>query len=150
MFTGPQRPNSMPRDAEHFHRNLARLASGGESSDRIAHRAALAWFNLYAALSPIIGNGGVMTLFKRSVSMTRAAHPWLASMPEEFELPGDFTALQAALAQQASIEAAAGNKAVLQTFLDILMSLIGESLAERLLSSVWDDSSHDDMRETSR
>lgn len=141
--------NSMPRDAEHFHRDLARLASEG-SSERIAYRAALAWRNLHAALSPIIGHGGVVALFKRSVSMTRTTHPWLASMPEELERPGDFTALQTVLSQQASVEAAAGNRAVLQTFLDILTSLIGESLAERLLSSVWDDSSHDDMRETSR
>jgi hypothetical protein len=91
-----------------------------------------------------------MALFKRSVSMTRATHPWLALMPEELERPGDFTALQTVLSQQASVEAAAGNGAVLKAFLDILTSLIGESLAERLLSSVWDDSSHDDMRETSR
>lgn len=144
--------NSMPRDAEHFHRDLARLASGGESSERIAYRAALAWRDLHAALSPIIGNGGVTALFKRSVSMTRSTHPWLASMPEELEQPGDFAALQAALTQQAGVEAAAGNRAVLRTFLDILTSLIGESLAERLLSSVWDDiSSNDgDMREPSR
>jgi hypothetical protein len=140
----------MHRDAEDFHRDLARLASGGESSERIAYRAVLAWRNLHVALSPIIGIGGVMALFKRSVSMTRTTHPWLASMPEEPELPGDFTALQTVLSQQASVEAAAGNRAVLETFLGILTSLIGGSLAERLLSSVWDDSSHDDMRETSR
>jgi len=141
----------MPRDAEHFHQDLALLAGQGADSERIASRAALAWRDVHTALSPIIGHGGVMALFKRSVSMTRATHPWLASVQEELEQPGDFAALQAALSQQTSAEAAAGNSAVLQKFIDILTSLIGESLAERLLSSVWDDSSNDDdMRETSR
>jgi hypothetical protein len=143
--------NSMPRDAEHFHQDLARLASEGANSERIAYRAALAWRNLDVALSPIIGQGGVMALFRRSVSMTRTTHPWLASMQEELDQLATFAALQAALSQQTGVEAAAGNSAVLRKFLDILTSLIGESLAERLLSSVWDDSSHDDdMRETSR
>lgn len=140
----------MPSDAEHFHQDLARLAREGASSERIASRAALAWRKVYAALSPIIGHGGVMALFKRSVSMMRTTHPWLASMQEEFEQSGDFVALQAAFSQQASAEAAAANRAVLQEFIDILTSLIGESLAERLLSPIWDDSSIDDMRETSQ
>ena len=143
--------NSMPRDAEHFQQDLARLASEGANSERIAYRAALAWRNLDVALSPIIGQGGVMALFRRSVSMTRTTHPRLASMQEEPDQLETFAALQAALSQQTGVDAAAGNSAVLRKFLDILTSLIGESLAERLLSSVWDDSSHDDdMRETSR
>jgi hypothetical protein len=128
----------MPSDAEHFHQDLARLASEGANPEQIALRAALAWRSLYAALSPIIGHGGVVALFKRSVSITRIAHPWLAPMQEEFEKTSDFASLQAAFSQQASVEAAAGNNAVLQTFIDILTSLIGESLVERLLSSVWD------------
>jgi hypothetical protein len=139
----------MPSDAEHFHQDLAQLASGGANSERIAFRAVLAWRNLYVALSPIIGHGGVMALFKRSVSITRVAHPWLAPMQEEFEKTGDFAVLQAAFSQQASVEAAAGNNAVLRKFIDILTSLIGESLVERLLSSVW-DSSIDDRRDTSQ
>jgi hypothetical protein len=91
-----------------------------------------------------------MALFKRSVSMTRAAHPWLALMQGEIEGSNDFAALQVALSEQASEEAAAGNSAVLHRFIDILTSLIGESLAERLLSSVWDDTSYDGKRETSQ
>jgi hypothetical protein len=139
----------MSSDAEHFQQDLARLAREGASSERIASRAALAWRNVYAALSPIIGHGGFMALFKRSVSMTRTTHPWLASMQEDFEQSGDFAVLEAAFSQQASEEAAAANSAVLQKFIGILTSLIGESLAERLLSPVWDDRSIDDMRETS-
>jgi hypothetical protein len=141
----------MPRDVEHFHEDLAQIASEGATAQQIACRAVLAWRNLHAALSPIIGHGGVMALFKRSVSMTSTTHPWLASMQEEPHQPGDFAPLQAALSRQASVEAAAGNSAVLRKFIDILTSLIGESLAERLLSSVWDDSSNDDdMREPSQ
>jgi hypothetical protein len=134
----------MPTDAEHFHQDLARLASEGATSERIAHRAAISWRDVHAALSPIIGPGGVMALFKRSVSITRSTYPWLASLQEEIEGSNDFAALRATLSTQASVEAAAGNSAVLHKFIEILTSLIGESLAERLLSSVWVDTSNDD------
>jgi hypothetical protein len=49
----------------------------------------------------------------------------------------DFAGLRAALATQSSAEAADANAAVLQTFHDLLTSLIGASLTERLLRPVW-------------
>jgi hypothetical protein len=45
--------------------------------------------------------------------------------------------LRAALAGQASAEAAALNAALLGTFYDLLSSLIGATLTERLLDPVW-------------
>src|SRR5688572_9572441 len=101
--------NSMPSDAQQFHQDLARLAEQGTDPGRIAERAVATWRNLDAALSPIIGQGGVAALFRRSVAMTRAAHPWLATMQEGPEHPGDFAALQVAMSQQTGLEAVAAN-----------------------------------------
>ena len=139
---------SMPIDVEQFHRELARLASEGAPPERIACRAALVWRNVAKALSPIIGHGGVAALFKRSVAMTNTTYPWLGTMQQDgLDPSGIFTALQTALSQQPSADAAAGNSAVLLKFIEILTSLIGESLVGRLLSTVWDESANDDSRE---
>ena len=47
-------------------------------------------------------------------------------------------ALQIVLAQQTCPIAVAANMALLQNFQDVLTSLIGLSLTERLLRPVWD------------
>ena len=68
--------------------------------------------------------------------MTRVAHPCLASVREDALRPGEFAALQQVLSQQTSSHVAAANGALLQTFCDLLGSLISVSLTERLLQSV--------------
>lgn len=90
------------------------------------------------ALSPIIGQPGVDALFKRSIYLTRGAHPCLAIVVEDKAQPDALAALQDALAQQAGATAVAANVALLQNFQDLLSSLIGLSLTERLLRPVWD------------
>ena len=49
---------------------------------------------------------------------------------------GEFAALRSVLSQQRSAQVVAANGALLQTFYDLLSSLIGVSLTERLLRSV--------------
>jgi hypothetical protein len=115
---------------------LARLAATDVDPARIADQAMATWLHIDVALCPIIGKGGVAALHKRSLYLTRAAHPWLVTV--QTATPVDFTGLQAALALQSSTEAAAAHGALLQTFHDLLTSLVGASLTERLLRPVWD------------
>ncbi len=142
----------MLKDAQHFSEKLARLARDGADSDRIAALAVLMWRSLDNALSPIIGHGGVAALFKRSVLLTHPTHAWLVSLHEGADQPHNLAALQSALARQTSTEAAAAASALLQHFLGLLIHLIGKSLSESLLRSIWDHSSSDDgaVQETSR
>ena len=59
--------------------------------------------------------------------------------------PGDFALLRETLAQQSSGDAAAAVQAgLLKTFLDLLTSLIGAELTERLLRSVWNNNPSSD------
>ena len=51
----------------------------------------------------------------------------------------DLAALKSALAKQSGASAAAGGRALVRSFHDLLTTLIGPSLTERLLLSVWDD-----------
>jgi hypothetical protein len=53
----------------------------------------------------------------------------------------ELSELKPVLAQQTSEAAAAGGKALLHAFYELLAGLVGHSLIERLLRSVWEDAS---------
>jgi len=116
---------------------IARLAAEGADGGQVADAAVSTWRDIDAALSPIVGKAGVAALYKRSLHLTRAAHPSLAAVEQGALSPGEFASLHAALSQQTGPNAAAANAALLQTFTDLLTKLIGASLTERLLRSIW-------------
>jgi hypothetical protein len=111
----------------------------GAPGGQIADAAISVWHDINVALSPIIGQRGVMALYKRSLALTRADYPWLGAAQEHSLHPDDFAALQQALALQTRPNAAAANGALLQRFTELLNNLIGPSLSERLLRSVWNN-----------
>ncbi len=117
---------------------FAQQSAAGVDASRIAEMAVSMWRDVGVALSPIIGQTGVAALFKRSLYLTRSAHPCLATVLEDKTQPDELAATQTILAQQTSVAAAAANIALLQNFEALLVSLIGLSLTERLLRPVWD------------
>ena len=125
--------------------SAARVHGAGEGADsrQIADAALSTWQSIAAALSPIVGQRGVAALYKRSLHLARASRPWLTAAHDDALVVADFRALHAALIQQPPAEAAAGHAALLKTFRDLLTSLIGPSLTERLLRSVWGNLSSD-------
>ena len=137
----------MPAETPMMQAMFARQSAADADADADADGATIAkmavsiWRDVGIALSPIIGQGGVDALFKRSLHLTRIAHPCLATVLENVAQPDAVAALQAVLAQQISATAVAANLALLQNFQDLLTSLIGLSLTERLLRPVWDKSS---------
>lgn len=104
----------------------------------IAEMAVAIWKDVGIALSRIIGQTGVDALFKRSIHLTRSAHPCLATVLKNKAQPDALATLQVVLAQQTRATAVAANLALLQNFQGLLISLIGLSLTERLLRPVWD------------
>lgn len=120
---------------------LANRVGQDANATQIADAMVATWQEIDAALTPIIGSGGVAALYKRSLYLTAAAHPWLAGTREGAQAAIDPAALKSVIAQQSSADAAIGSNALLQTFHQLLGSLIGPSLTERLLRSVWADSS---------
>ena len=115
---------------------LAKLAAEGVTADRIADLSVSIWHDVDAAFSPIIGQGGFAALYKRSLYLTRPEHSCLATVYEGDFQPGEFAGLQTALSRETSVTAAAANGALLQTFHDLLVTLIGEALTDQLLRSV--------------
>jgi hypothetical protein len=114
------------------------LAASGADPRQVAEAAATLWRAIEAALSPVIGVRGITALYQRSLLLASADHPWLVAAYEGALQPGDFSALRAALSQQAASDAAAAHVATLQVFRDLLDNLIGRSLTHRLLQAVWD------------
>jgi hypothetical protein len=107
------------------------------SAEQIADAIVALWQEIDQSLHPIIGHRGVAALYGRSLHLTTADYPWLAVGHQGTPAAVDPSALKAALAQQAAAEAAAGGIALFESFHDLLASLIGASLAGRLLHSVW-------------
>ena len=119
---------------------LVRRAAEGADAAQIAEAVGATWKQIDAALAPIIGQGSVAVLYMRSLHLIDAAYPWLAEMQGEgVQAPVDIASLRATLALQDSDTAAAAGGALLQTFYELLASLVGPSLTERLLRSVWEN-----------
>ena len=127
--------NSQPRD--HLTSVLEDRLHAGASSDQIADLIAVACQGIDAALAPILGRRGVDALFRRSLHLTGRRHRWLAATIEGDQAIFNVGALKSSLALQTSSEAASGGLLLLKTFNDLLVNLIGPSLTERLLRSVW-------------
>jgi hypothetical protein len=126
----------MQSEARRIQETIADAAAVDADAARVAEVAGSTWREINAVLSPVIGPGGVAALYRRSLYNTRAAYPELAAVREDALLPGEFAGLQLVLSQQSSAYVVAANGALLQTFCDLLASLIGTSLTERLLRSV--------------
>lgn len=116
---------------------LAGALSEGASSRRVAEMVASAFRGMDQALVPIIGQRGLAALYKRSVHLAGQTHPWLPSSREGVHPAMDVTALTSELSQQTAAAAAAAGGQLLQTFCELLISLIGPSLTDRLLRPVW-------------
>lgn len=117
---------------------LAEQASEGADAPRIADHVVAVWRQVEEALTPIIGQRGVAALYGRSLYLTATDHPWLARLQEVDAPAVDIAALHAALVQREPADAAAGGGALLQTFHELLASLVGPSLTGRLLAAAWE------------
>jgi hypothetical protein len=117
--------------------SLQRLAAGGADAAKVTAAIVSVWREIEVALAPVIGQRGVAALFERSLYLTRSRHPWLAAVAEHNEARMDLAALTGVLQKQGSTAAASGGGAHLEALYELLGSLIGPSLAERLLRPTW-------------
>jgi hypothetical protein len=121
---------------------LRSIPADGSDPQGIADGAVAVWTAIDGAMSPVIGARGNAALYKRSLHLARAQHPWLAVAYEGAVQPGDYTALRAALAHQTATEASQAHEALLRIFNDLLADLIGRSLTKRLLQAAWSPNSY--------
>lgn len=109
----------------------------GAETAKLADAAVAHWHAIDAALSPIIGKLGVAALYDRSLFLAAKSHPWLAHERGPDVLGMDLPALRTVLVGRDAGEISQGNATSVQAFMKLLASLVGSSLAERLLGPLW-------------
>lgn len=95
------------------------------------------WERLAAELIGIIGEGGFQSLYSRSVYLTNATFPWMVLIHPWQSTASRFEGLSISFEGRNSSEIAEASITLLITFIDILASLIGESLTTGILRSAW-------------
>jgi len=116
---------------------LARRVEGARDSMAVACAFAEIWAEIEDSLHPIIGRRGVTALFRRSAHVSAAHSAFLATLAEgePDRVPRD--RLVSLFSGQTAGAALDGGSLLLNSFRDLLSTLIGAGLTERLLQSVW-------------
>ena len=116
---------------------LLRSAGTGVGAQQVVTSIIATCQDIEGALTPVIGPRGVAALFHRSLHLAGQSQPLLAAIHTGSPTVMDLGALKLQLAGQTPADAAAAGALLLHTFHELLGTLIGASLTERLLRSVW-------------
>jgi hypothetical protein len=115
---------------------LAKVGQGAHAGD-VAQLVVTSCFEIDKALTPIIGQRGLAALLNRSLQLASATQPWMSTEREALDLTTDLNGLLSTLSQETPEIAARGGGLLLEQFHQLLTALVGPSLTERLLRSVW-------------
>lgn len=117
---------------------LARRIGNDAGAGRAAACVAVLCEDIGAALTPIVGVRGVAALYRRSLFLTSHEYPVLLDLQVNAQSAMDLSTLTARLTTLSETEATQVGAALLLSFHELLGSLVGASLTERLLRSLWD------------
>jgi len=132
---------------EAIRRTLARRVGGVPDADAVADAAVDIWHQVADRLTPVIGAQGVDVLYRRSLHLTSSAFPWLANAGDHPAGTTQLASFKARLSDHEPAASAEASYVLLVTFTELLATLIGESLTERLLDPVWEPQSPASERE---
>ena len=118
-------------------RALARRIGATSDAHAIARATLDTWREMVALLTPVIGARGVDVLLRRSLHLACARFPFLGVAPDEADGAALLAGLEARLAGSDAAVALQASHALLVLFIELLATLIGEPLTERLLGAVW-------------
>jgi hypothetical protein len=116
---------------------LTQRAGGNPDAGSIAQATLDTWQQVAERLVPVIGPRGVDALLGRALHLTSKSFPWLAMTGSAAESALLLAGLKTRLAGGETTAAAQAGLALLATFVELLATLIGASLTERLLTPVW-------------
>ena len=122
---------------EAIRKKLAHCAGGESDARALAVATFSIWPQFSARLVPVIGARGVDILFNRAVYIASTSFPFLAIAADRARGTTPLDAIRAQIGQQDAPVAAAASCELLFTFTVLLATLIGDSLADRLLGPAW-------------
>ncbi len=88
-------------------------------------------------LVSIVGENGFNSLYARTLALARESFPWLPEGDASHRIDFQFTDLKISLEGKDPLEAEKASRALLHTFIDLIVSLIGEPVMMAILSSAW-------------
>lgn len=115
----------------------SRLAS--VRPEEVVERVVQLWTSLASELIPIIGEAGFAIIYVRSLHLNQPAFPWLPVEPVPKQADSLFTSLTTSLNERTHAETAEACQALLITFTDVLVVLIGEPITTSILRAAWGD-----------
>jgi len=116
---------------------LAQRTAHSAESSQVADAITSMFEDINRTLIPIIGPKGVAALHRRSLFLCTSAYPQFADTYKTLIVAMDLGELKSLLAEQNKGDALFFCEALLKTFYELLATLIGRSLAARLLLDVW-------------
>ncbi|HET9113173.1 MAG TPA: hypothetical protein VFN66_04825 [Burkholderiales bacterium] len=101
------------------------------------------WESMASEIISIVGTGGFMSLYARSLHLVRPSFSWLVAEAASADKSHRFAQLKTSLAGQTPEQASAANIMLLITFTDILAALIGDPLTTSILGTAWGNTASD-------
>jgi hypothetical protein len=95
------------------------------------------WQQIAGALEKVVGRRGVSVLLERALYLTTKHQSWLRLPSEPGKEPDPLPSLIAAIEAQSASESIEASRLLLENFTELLDTLIGESLTDRLLGAIW-------------
>lgn len=119
---------------------LARRAGPQANASHVADAVVALWRDIDATLAPIIGTHGLAALHGRSLDLASREFAWVKPTRDNSVLKAiDFDALQRMFSAQPMPESQAAASTMFHCFHELLASVVGVSLTERLLHAIWDN-----------
>jgi hypothetical protein len=127
---------SEPR-REIIRKKLAQSAGKESDASTIAAATVAQWLQISARLNPVMGSHGVDVLFSRTLYLAGRSYPWLGVAGDRQLGAPSVDVIRARLGRQQALVAAAASCEFMFIFTELLATLIGDSLTDRLLGPVW-------------
>ncbi|WP_426072537.1 hypothetical protein [Janthinobacterium sp. DSP2-3-3] len=121
----------------HLHQTIQLAIT--QRPDAVVNTSIDLWKMLASTLKSTIGEVGFHTLFLRSVYTTGKTFPWMMPGHAFQAAESEFKKLRACLEGQVISESTAASASLLNTFVDMLILLLGEQLTTVILRSAWRD-----------
>lgn len=135
--TAPMAPLVRTLDLEPFAKYLNDAVSDGASAQGVADVVARTFEGIGQVLAPIIGQQGMEALYRRSLHLAGSICAQIASTSKSVSMAMNLELLKAELGKQTASVAVYAGTNLIHVFHVLLTSLIGPSLTEQLLRSIW-------------
>lgn len=118
---------------ESIRKTLAQHAGESPDAGAIAEAVLTSWHEMTVQLKPLLGERGVNALFRRTLHLMRTSFPGFVIPEGEGDSAVLLANLKADLGARDASDAYETGLSLLATFTELLATLIGGSLTERLL-----------------